>query len=94
MGDRLRVGVPPRYVTSHLCQLSLLPSAGREMHTDQTAVMICGWGVKAGRRNPFVKKTSGWHVRLYEPLLTRAIPSEVGIALIIRRYTGTNVLFT
>jgi len=31
-----------------LGQLSLLPSAGREMSTSQSAVMLCGWGVKAG----------------------------------------------
>jgi len=29
-------------------QLSLLPSAAREMSTSQSAVMLCGWGVKAG----------------------------------------------
>ena len=28
-------------------QLSLLPSAGREMSTSQSAVMLCGWEVKA-----------------------------------------------
>jgi len=33
MGNRLRVGIPPQYVTSHLRQLSLLPSVGREMST-------------------------------------------------------------
>jgi len=32
---------------SHPGQLSLLPSAGREMSTNQSAVMLCGWGVKA-----------------------------------------------
>jgi len=26
-------------------QLSLLPSAGREMSTSQSAVMLCAWGV-------------------------------------------------
>ena len=31
-----------------LGQLSLLPSVGREMSTSQSAVMLCGWGVKAG----------------------------------------------
>jgi len=31
-----------------LQQLSLLPSVGREMSTSQSAVMLCGWGVKAG----------------------------------------------
>jgi len=29
-------------------QLSLLPSVGWEMSTSQSAVMLCGWGVKAG----------------------------------------------
>jgi len=31
-----------------LGQLSLLPSEGREMSTIQSAVTLCGWGVKAG----------------------------------------------
>ena len=33
---------------SYLSRLSLLPSLGREMSTGQSAVMLCGWGVKAG----------------------------------------------
>jgi len=32
----------------HLGQLSLLPSAGREMSACQSKVMLCGWGVKVG----------------------------------------------
>jgi len=48
MGDRLRAGKPSRFVTSHSGQLSLLPSAGRKMRIGQSAVMLCGWGVKAG----------------------------------------------
>jgi len=32
----------------HLGQLSLLPPVGREVSTSQSAVMLCGWGVKAG----------------------------------------------
>ena len=32
----------------HPGQFSLLPSAGREMSTSQSAAMLCGWGVKAG----------------------------------------------
>jgi len=48
MGDRLRrinrLSISP----SHTVQLSLLPSVGREMSTSQSAVMLCGWGVKAG----------------------------------------------
>jgi len=38
---------PPRRVFG-LDTLSLLSSAGREMSTSQSAVMLCGWGVKAG----------------------------------------------
>jgi len=41
-------GKPPQYVTSDPGQLSLLPSAGREMSTGQSAVTLCGWAVKAG----------------------------------------------
>jgi len=51
IGDRLRAGKPPRFVTSHHSgQLSLLLSllAGRKMSTGQSAVMLCGWGVQAG----------------------------------------------
>jgi len=36
MGHHLWVGTSPPCVTSHQCQLSLLPSAGREMSTDPT----------------------------------------------------------
>ena len=55
MGDRLR----PRYVTSHPGQLSLLPFVEREMSTDQSAVMLSGWEVKAGWLIPFVDKRVG-----------------------------------
>jgi len=48
MGHRLRAGKPPRFVTSHSDQLSLLPSAGRKMSIGGSAVTLCGWGVKAG----------------------------------------------
>jgi len=37
-----------RYVTSHPGQLSLLPSAGWEMTSSQSVVMLCSWGIKAG----------------------------------------------
>jgi len=47
-GDRLLVGKPPRYAASHPGQLSLLPYTGRKMSTSQSAMMLCGWGVKAG----------------------------------------------
>jgi len=56
MRDHLWVGISPQYVTRHPGQLSLLPSAGWEMSTSQIAVMLCGWGVKAGWLIPFVDK--------------------------------------
>jgi len=37
-------------------QLSLLPSVGWEMSTSQSAVMLCGWGAKAG----MAYSTCGW----------------------------------
>ena len=54
MGDRLRAGIPSGHVTSHPSQLTLLPSVGRKVNTGQSAVMRCGWGVKAGWLIPFV----------------------------------------
>ena len=33
---------------NHHGQLSLLPSAGREVGTGQIAAVLCGWGVRAG----------------------------------------------
>ena len=45
MDDHLPAGIASRYVTSHLGQLSLLPSVGREMSTGQSTVMRCSWGV-------------------------------------------------
>ena len=49
---------------SHPGQLGLLPSAGREMSTSQRAVMLCGWGVKAGMVHSTCGKTCGWQVKL------------------------------
>jgi len=74
MGDRLRrinhLSISP----SHPGQLSLLPSAGREMSTGQSAMMLCGWGVKAGMVHFTCGQTCGWQVKLCDPSLTRAIP--------------------
>ena len=44
---------------SHTGQLSLLPLAGREMSTDRSAVMLCGWGVKTGWLIQLVYKRVG-----------------------------------
>jgi len=44
---------------SNSVQLSLLPSVEREMSTGQSAVMLCGWEVKAGWLIPFLDKRVG-----------------------------------
>jgi len=59
MGDRFRAATLPRYVTSHPGQFNLLPSAGREMSTGQSALMRYGWGLKAGLLIPFLDKCVG-----------------------------------
>jgi len=59
ISDRLRTGIPPRYITSYSSQLSRLPSVGREMGTGQSPVMRCGWRSKAGWIIPFVDKRVG-----------------------------------
>jgi len=51
-GNHLQAGIPPRFMTSHSGQLSLLPSVGWKNDAGQSAVTLCGWGVKAGRFIP------------------------------------------
>jgi len=48
ISECLLAGKPPRFVTSNSGQLSLLASTGRKISTGQSAVTLCGWGVKAG----------------------------------------------
>ena len=43
-GQAIHLSISP----NHLGQLSLIPYARREMSTSQSAVTLCGWGVKAG----------------------------------------------
>jgi len=63
------------------------------MSTDQSAVMLCGWGVKAGWLIPYVDKRVGGRYNCVIPCLTRANLSalEMSVAHIIKRYA--NVLF-
>jgi len=61
---------------SHPGQLSLLLSAGREISTSQSAVMLCGWGVKTCMVHSTCGWTCGWQVKLCDPLLTRAMPEH------------------
>jgi len=76
MDDRLRVGKPPRFVTSHsgqLTELSLLPSARRKMSTDRPK---CGDALRL------------W-INVGVPSLTRAIPELFRDEfLMIKRYTN------
>jgi len=93
MGDRLPTGKPPRFVTSHSGQRSLLPSAGRKMSTGQSAVTLCGMGSK-GRCGSFhVDKSVRWQVKLCDPSLTRAIPERFRDEfLTIKRYANLRLL--
>jgi len=59
MRDRLREGNHHGISPRHLSQLSILPLAGREMSTGQSAVMFCGWRVQAGWLIPYVDKRVG-----------------------------------
>jgi len=60
MGDRiwastLGAGNLSQYITSHPSQLSLaIPPCVDAMSTSQRAVMLCGWGVKAGMVSEWV----------------------------------------
>jgi len=49
-----------------------LSGTGNEYHS-QSAVMLCGWGVKAGMVHCTCGWTCGWQVKLCDPSLTRAI---------------------
>jgi len=61
MGDRLRAGKPPRFVTRHSGQLSLLPSAGWKMSTGQSSATLCGWEVKADMvHSTYMAKKNVW----------------------------------
>jgi len=47
------------------------PQRHGKLSTDRSAVMLCGWGVKAGW------PTCGWQVKLCDPSSTRAIPERL-----------------
>jgi len=62
MNDRLWAGKPPQYFTElhrPTQPTPLTPSVGWEMSTNQSAVILCGWGVKAGWHNPCVDECVG-----------------------------------
>jgi len=64
--ERSRVAIPSQYVTSHSGQLSLLPSAGRELSSGQEAVaVLCD---REGNRRsgvaPVVRHVTPRYIRL------------------------------
>ena len=69
---------PPQYFTKPPAgQLSLLPSVVWEMSTSQSAVMLCGCGVKARYGSVHLSiSVLVWQVKLCDPSLTRAIPER------------------
>ena len=67
MGDRLRAGIPSRYVTSQLGQLSLASLRGRLI-----AYTSFGWG-KSGNVT-----SAGWQVTLCDPMWH--VSSRSGVA--------------
>jgi len=66
LGDRLRRTNHFSISPNHPGQLSLLPLVGREMTTSQSAVMLCGYGVKTGMVHFTCGETCGWQVKLCE----------------------------
>ena len=46
------------------------------MSTSQSALMLCGWEVKAGMVHSTCGCTCGWQEKLCDPSLTRAIPER------------------
>jgi len=62
MDDRLRRANHLSISPIHPGQLSLLPSAGREICTGQSTVTLCGWGVRTGWFIPYVDKRVGGSV--------------------------------
>jgi len=68
------------------------------MITSQSAVTLCGWGVKEGVAHSSCEQTSGWLVKVCDSSLTRAMPELLrDEQLIIKRYTNkasyTYILF-
>jgi len=96
MGDRLwtgnHTGMQPPSQANSPCY----PTWDGKIVPVKSAVMLCGWGVKAGWLIPFHMwiTVRVWQVKLCDPLLTRANLSALGmgIAHIIKHCT--NVLFT
>jgi len=61
LGSIHGVGHLSRYATSHQGQLSLaIPSRVGTMSTNQSAVMPCGWGVKAGMVRAWMAGKTVW----------------------------------
>ena len=88
MNNCVQAAKPLRFVTSHSGQLSLLPSAEREMSTSQRGVRACMVHSSCGQ-------TCACQVNLCDPSLTRVIPERFrGESLLIKRYTSRQFTYT
>jgi len=68
MGDSLRASKPPRFVTSHRVQLSLLPPSG----TENEYRPKCGDALWLGSKGRYGSLwINVWQVKVCDPLLTR-----------------------
>jgi len=79
MGDCLQADKPPQYFTMppRPTQPPTLSRMGNEYQP--SALMLCGWGLKAGMAHFICGSTCGhWQVKLCDPSLTRAIPERHG----------------
>jgi len=82
MCDRHRAGIPRQYFTEPPRPTQPPTLSGREMSTGQSAVTLCGRGIKAGWLTgiPYVDKR-GWQVNLCDPSLIRANPSTLEMSI-------------
>jgi len=59
MGDHLQAQTTSVFHRATQANSASYPQAGGEMSTGQSAVMLCGWRVKAGWLIPLVDKRVG-----------------------------------
>jgi len=67
--------------------LASCPQQNGKLSTSQSAVMLCGWEVKAGVAQSACECTHGWQVKLYNPSLIRAVPEHIR-DIDIKRYVN------
>jgi len=83
MGDRLRAGIHLRYVTSHLRQLSFLPSVGREIRISQSAV--CAAAGDRRQDDSFHSWISMWVAGKTVSLSRAIMMSTLEVSIVMKR---------